>query len=153
MGKPWTREEMQAAIEEGPHMLDVVPEVMAELALEIEDTVRQGQAKVVLWEDIKEDPPEELTVSPTAMIPHKSRKFHAILDLSFATMLLDGSMLAAVNESSEKTVPRGATDQLGFSLSRIIHAFAQAGPDDKVFMAKWDIKDGFWRLDYEEGEE
>ena len=44
-------------------------------------------------------------------------------------------------------------NQLGFLLSQIIHAFAQAGPEDKVFMAKWDIKDGFWRLDSEEGEE
>ena len=36
---------------------------------------------------------------------------------------------------------------------RIIHAFAQAEEDAKIFMAKWDIKDGFWRLDCEEGEE
>ena len=87
------------------------------------------------------------------MIPNKSRKFCAILDLSFALRLLDGFMLAVVNESSEKTAPRGAINQLVFSLSQIIHVFAQAGPDDKVFMAKWDIKDSFWPLDCEKGEE
>jgi hypothetical protein len=42
---------------------------------------------------------------------------------------------------------------MGHALSRIIHAFAEAGEDDKVFMAKFDIKDGFWRLDCKEGEE
>jgi hypothetical protein len=30
---------------------------------------------------------------------------------------------------------------------------AEAGPEDKVFMAKFDIKDGFWRLNCAEGEE
>jgi hypothetical protein len=49
--------------------------------------------------------------------------------------------------------PRGALDQLGQALSRIIHAFAEADDNAKIFMAKWDIKDGFWRMDCEEGEE
>ena len=87
------------------------------------------------------------------MIPHKSRKFRAILDLSFAIKLSNGSTLQSVNEATEKTAPAGAIDQLGHSLMRIIHAFAQADDDAKIFIAKWDIKDGFWRLDCEEGEE
>ena len=36
---------------------------------------------------------------------------------------------------------------------RIIHAFAQADEDMKIFMAEWDIKDGFWRLKCALGEE
>ena len=42
---------------------------------------------------------------------------------------------------------------MGQGLNRIIHAMAQAAPDEKVFMAKWDIKDGFWRLDCQQDEE
>ena len=44
---------------------------------------------------------------------------------------------------------------MGQALSRIIHAFAEANEDTKIFMAKWDIKDkdGFWHMDCEEGEE
>ena len=53
-------------------------------------------------------------------------------------------MLKSVNESITKTAPGGAINQLGHSLSRIIHAFAEVDADVKVFMAKWDIKDGFW---------
>jgi hypothetical protein len=51
--------------------------------------------------------------------------------------------------------PKGALDQLGHSLSRIIHAFAEAPDteDVKIFMAKWDVKDGFWRMCCKEGEE
>ena len=59
----------------------------------------------------------------------------------------------AVNDTSTKTAPQGAIDQIGHALKRIIHAFAQAGDDEKIFMAKWDVKDGFWRLQCREGEE
>ena len=46
--------------------------------------------------------------------------------------------------------PKGAIDQLGHALTRIIHAFAEVEDDARIFMAKWDIKDGFWRMDAEE---
>ena len=36
---------------------------------------------------------------------------------------------------------------------RTIHAFAQADKYMKIFMEKWDIKDGFWRLHCALGEE
>ncbi len=62
-------------------------------------------------------------------------------------------MLPAVNETSTKTAPQGAIDQIGHSLKRIIHAFSEADDDQKIFMAKWDVKDGFWRLQCQEGEE
>jgi hypothetical protein len=49
--------------------------------------------------------------------------------------------------------PAGAIDQIGKCLSRIIHAFAEADDTAKIFMAKWDIKDGFWQMDCAAGEE
>jgi hypothetical protein len=53
----------------------------------------------------------------------------------------------------EKTAPAGAIDQIGECLTCIIHAFAKAEDINKIFMAKWDIKDGFWRMDCKAGEE
>ena len=38
-------------------------------------------------------------------------------------------------------------------LLRIIHGFVETHPVATVFMAKFDIKDGFWRLDCTAGEE
>ena len=32
-----------------------------------------GQVWIVLWDDIKDNMPKQLKVSPIAMIPHKSR--------------------------------------------------------------------------------
>ena len=115
--------------------------------------VKEGQARVVLWDDIKDDLHPEMKVSPIAAIPHKSRAYRAILDLSFVLGLTDGGRIAAVNETTTKTAPKGACDQLGNSLKRLIHAFATTEKDAKVFMAKWDIVDGFWWLVGRPGEE
>jgi len=152
-GQNWTVGEMQEAIERGPHVSALVPEAMEQLAQEVIAKEKKGQCRVIEWDSIKHDPPKELKVSPIAMIPHKSRLFRAILDLSFRLGLKCGEDLNSVNESTEKTAPKGAIDQLGHSLMRMIHAFAQADENAKIFMAKWDIKDGFWRLDCEDGQE
>ena len=56
----------------------------------------------------------------------------------------NGVVWASVNNTTEKTAPTGAIDQIGECLSRIIHAFAEAADGPEIFMAKLDIKDGFW---------
>jgi hypothetical protein len=152
-GRPWSKEEMQVAIDRGPHVSALFPEAIKQLQVEVKDKVKKGQARVVLWDDIKNDPPKELKISPIAMIPHKSRMFRAISDLSFCLRLKNGGFVPSVTESTTLEVPAGAIDQMGHSLAQLIHAMAKAGPDNKVFMAKFDIKDGFWRLNCKEGEE
>ena len=152
-GDPWTREQMQAAIDRGPHVSALVAEASAQLDEEIKEKVMNGQARIVKWNDIKLDPPPQLKISPVAMVPHSSRPFRAILDLSFPVRLTPSTVVPSVNSTTTKTAPKGAIDQIGHVLPRIIHAFATADDNAKIFMAKWDIKDGFWRLDCEQGEE
>jgi hypothetical protein len=48
--------------------------------------------------------------------------------------------------------PSGVINQLGHLLLWVIHAFAEADNRDKIFMEKWDIKDGLWRLDTKTGD-
>ncbi len=152
-GQNWTKEMMAAAVERGPHASALTPEAIAYFEKEIEQKLAAGQVKIVEWDDIKDNPPEQLKVSPLALVPHKSRAFRAILDLSFRLRLQDGGYIPSVNETSVKTAPNAACEQLGHVLRRIIYAFAEAEDDAKIFMAKYDIKDGFWRLDCQEGEE
>jgi hypothetical protein len=152
-GQPWTLEEMEAAVAKGLYVLTLQPDAMAQLQQEVAVKEKQGAVRVVLWEDLEKDLSRELKVSPAAMIPHKSRLYRAILDLSYRLKLAPEEVLKSVNASTRKTAPRGAIDQLGHSLSRIIHAFTEVDNKVKVFMVKWDIKDGFWRLDCEEEEE
>ena len=83
------------------------------------------------------------------MIPHKSRMYRIILDLSYRLRLPPEEVMQLVNKLTTETAPRGTIKQLGHLLLRIIHVFAEADEDAKVFMAKWD-KDGFWKLDCKE---
>ena len=108
--------------------------------------MKQGRANVILWDDIKHNPPKQLNILPIAMIPHKSRFFQENLDLSFALRLASGDTVPSVSNSSVKTALGRAINQIGYSLTRLIHAFAQADKDSKVFMDKWDIKDGCWAV-------
>ena len=152
-GAPWTHEQMAAAIARGPHVSALVPAAMTQLDLEVQEKVKNGQARVVRWNDICRAPPPQLKISPVAMVEHKSRPYRAILDLSFPVHLSPTTTVPSVNSTTTKTAPKAAIDQIGHVLPRIIHAFASVEDDAKIFMAKWDIKDGFWRLDCEAGEE
>jgi hypothetical protein len=67
--------------------------------------------------------------------------------------LKQGGIVPSVNATTIKTGPKGAIDQLGHSLTQTIHAFVETEEDARIFMAKWDIKDGFLRLDMEDGAE
>ena len=144
-GRNWPKEEIWEAVERGPHRSAMSPEALDHFAEEVKEKIRTKQACLVLWDDIKDDPPPQLKISPIAAIPHKSKAFRSILDLSFRLRLKNGGVLAAVNDTTVKSAPKGAINQLGECLSRIIHAFAEADDDAKIFMAKWDTKDGFWR--------
>ena len=68
---------------------------------------------MVLWDNIKDNPPEELKISPIAMIPHKSQLFQAIMDLSFALRFKKGELPPSVNKFSVKTAPQGGHRPVG----------------------------------------
>jgi hypothetical protein len=152
-GKQWTPDQMQAAVDRGPHWSALTDDAIARFRNDVDKKVKSGQAKLVAWDSIKDNLPAELKISPIVAIPHKSKQFCLILDLSFNLPLKQGGIIPLVNATTIKTAPKGAIDQLGHSLTRIIHAFAEAKEDACIFMAKWDIQDGFWRLDAEDGAE
>ena len=87
------------------------PEVTGQVQAKVAGKEALGQAKVVLWYDIKNDPLKTLKISLIAMIPHKSRKFMAILDLSYTIKLMQ-RRIESVNDSITKTAPQGAMDSM-----------------------------------------
>ena len=152
-GLPWTKQQIVAAIRRGPHVSALAPDAMLQFDAEIAEKVAAGQARLVSWDSIQDSPPTLLKISPIAMVPHKSRAYRAILDLLFNVRLPDGTSAPSVNATTIKTAPKGSVDQLGHALNRLIHAFANTPSEAPIYMAKWDIKDGFWRLNCEEGQE
>jgi hypothetical protein len=141
---------MWEAVARGPHRSSLLPEAIKHFWLKSMAKVAAGQAVLVQWDNIKDNTPPQIKISPIATIPHKSKAFRSILDLSFTLRLSDCSKFPSVNNTTIKTAPSGAIDQLGHSLSWIIHAFAN---DKKIFMAKQDVKDGLWCMDCRDGEQ
>ena len=67
------------------------------------------------WDDIKNDYPKQLKVSPIAAILHKSRLYRLSLDLSFQLKMV-GNSTKSVNDTSQPTAPREALEQIGTAL-------------------------------------
>ena len=80
------------------------------------------------------------------MIPHKTRKFRAILDLSF-NLFHKGKKYTSVNETTNKKSKAESMVQLGLTIKRIVSTMATNKNNNMPFkFAKIDIKDGFWRM-------
>ncbi len=86
-GKPWMQNQMQAAVERGPHRSALTDDTIAHFRNEVDKKVKSRQAKLVAWDSIKDNPLAELKISPIAAISHKSKQFWSILDLSFNLLL------------------------------------------------------------------
>ena len=66
-----------------------------------------------------------MNISPVAGIPHQSRNFIAILDLSLK-LIINGFEMPSLNEATKYTAKQEAIDQLGKVLPRIIAAIAES---------------------------
>ena len=145
-GPNWTTEKILLLLQRGPHPSANEPDAIDQLREETKDKVKHQYARVVKWGEIKDNIPPKLKISPVAMIPHKSKLYRCILDLSFS-LLHKGERLTSVNDSTVKLSKPQAMVQLGQSLKRIIATVADAWtPTNPFFFSKLDIKDGFWRM-------
>ena len=88
-------------MDRGAHISALVPDAIEQIWIEAHEKQEQGFARLVPWSDIKDRIAEipKLKVSPLSMIPHKSRKYRAILDLSFK-LCIAGMVLPAVNKAT-----------------------------------------------------
>ena len=150
VGKDWSKERIEAAIKRGAHISTKNPEARQALLDETDMKVSENFMKKVRWGDIKHSFPKNLKISPVAMIPHKSRSFRVILDLSF-NLLFKGKRQSSVNDDTIIIAPQKAMSQLGIVLHRIVHTLAtHYHPKYPFKFCKVDIKDGFWRMSVNE---
>jgi len=98
-GLSWTAEHLEAAVLRGPHISAKSAEAARCLREEAMEKVAQGEAEIIKWDDIKANPHPKLKISPLAAVPHKSRMFRAILDLSFQ-LRINGILFPSVNEAT-----------------------------------------------------
>ena len=70
-------------INRGAHRSALGKQSVRQLRQETNDKIVHKYARVLKWGDIKDNIPTKLKTSPVAMIPHKSKAYRCILDLSF----------------------------------------------------------------------
>ena len=77
VNRTWTLEELDAAVERGPHASALEPDAIDQIQEEAREKESQGFAKVHKWEDLRANLAKhpQLKISPLAMIPHKSRRY------------------------------------------------------------------------------
>ena len=150
-GDDWTLEHLDEAVANGAHPSARTPEAAAALHQETMEQVESGFARLIPWKVLRAKLLSQLKISPIAAIPHKSRAYRKIVDLSFALK----DLIPSVNDASDESrAPLHAMHELGWVLPRIIHALATVpDTDGPILMAKFDLKDGYWRMVVPEADE
>ncbi len=146
-GWNWPLDQIMAALKRGPHQSAYADGAVDFLQEETREKVENHYARIVKWKDIKENLPPNLKISPVAMVPHKSKSFRCILDLTFKMKKQDGTFWESVNSQTTKLAPQETMTQLGTSIKRLVCTMANNFDMSAPFIfTKLDIKDGFWRL-------
>jgi len=122
-GPDWTQDHIEEALRKGPHSSADLLEALQALHTETAEKVQNGYAKVVRYGAIMKNLPKKLKISPVAMIPHKSRSYRTILNLSFRLRHL-GKLMESVNSATVKQAPAESMVQLGNCVQRMISLLA-----------------------------
>ena len=122
---------------------------------EVEEKVRDGFAEVVFIDEIKDllgtEEWLQLKISPLVMVPHQSRKYRAILDLSLALKIF-GMEVPLVNDNTIIATPQHSMSQLGQVLTQLIHSVAHVPKKNgNMVFFKLNIKDGYWHMIVQKG--
>lgn len=145
-GKNWSREAIEEAVRRGPHKSATTPDAIELFKEDIKYQVDAGFAKIVEWDSIKCNLPPQLKISPVAVVPQTNRRDRIILDLSFPVRVGTEIIQQAVNATTQRTSHPKALDFLGSSVHRILQFLAHAPSEYPVYLSKYDISDGFWRM-------
>ena len=118
-------------MDKGPHKLVLHPDAATQFCQEAAAKEQQGFCWIVWWKNVRRNPPQNLTILPLVMVPHKSLSWRAILDLLFE-LTVNRQKLLLVNDTSKALVPAAALDQMGEVLSRLIAAVAAAPRNNRI---------------------
>jgi hypothetical protein len=82
-GPNWEQAVIKQAVARGPHSSALDPKNAETVREDIQYQVDAGFSQIFTWEEVKKIRPNQLKVSPMAVVPQKDRRGQIILDLSF----------------------------------------------------------------------
>jgi hypothetical protein len=142
-GKSWSRQRIEAAIAKGAHASAKAPGAADACRAEALERVAAGSCRLIKWINMRDNIPPNLKGAPIA-VPHKSRLYRMILDLSYQ-IKINGKKLQSVNDTSDKNL--APQHELGNVIPRLIWAMATSNNSITPFLlTKVNLKDGYWRM-------
>jgi hypothetical protein len=145
-GDPWSRQAIEESIQRGNHVSTTTKEVIDLIKSDVDYQIKAGSTKLVPWETIKYDPPENLKISPVTVIFYKERRGRILVDLSLPVKLGNKIIQQSTNETTRQQAPLESLDQLVKVMNRMVGYMAWSPNYKPVRFAVWDISDGFWRV-------
>ncbi len=149
-GPDWSWDVIEAAIEWGPHPMACTSDAHDLFKEDIAYQVTAGFSKVMLLEDLRRLRPQNLKVSPVALIPQVGQCGQIICDLSFPVYQDIGGVVTVTQESVNSTTVLTAlvipVKEIGKVLPRLLHYMQDTPRGVHILFCKLDISDGFWRL-------
>ena len=131
-GADWTEEHIMSTIKHGPHSSTMKAPTLKALHIEVQEKIKQGYARQILFGELRKNIPKNLKISHVAMIPHKSRDYRTILDLSIKLKINDTTM-PSVNEGTVQTAPQHSMRELGRVIERMVSLMAASPTDSPDF--------------------
>ena len=146
-GPNWSKEQIEQAVQDSPNKSAKDPLAAKCCRNKVLKKVDEGFCRIVNWDNLKNNIPPTLKISPIAAIPHKSRTYCMILNLKYKLKIKGKQgQFQSVNESTDKDLAlQHSMYELGNVIPQIIWTLATAPDEDVPFlMSKVDLKDGFW---------
>jgi hypothetical protein len=148
-GPDWEQAVIEQALFRGPHSSALDPENAETVREDIQYQVDAGFSQIFTWEEVKKIRPNQLKVSPMAVVPQKHRRGRIILDLSFPVYPVGSKgcnkpepIQVSVNETTKRLAPEAPVKEIGNVFRRLLHFDL----DEIVMLSKIDLSDGFWRM-------
>ena len=118
-GPDCAKSHLDVMIERGPHKSARRKKAIKQPQDKTVDKIKHKYAQVVRWGDINNNIPLKLKISLVTMIPHNSKAFRFILDLSFM-LHHNGIKFLLVNNNTSKKARTESMVLLGQVLRRLI---------------------------------
>jgi hypothetical protein len=125
------------------------------IAEDVAYQVADGYAQIVTWEELCATRPENLKVSPLAVVPQRNQKGGIILDLSFAVRQVakkkgrqrsrqeEQILQDSVNDTTVRLSPEAPVKELGNVLPRLLDFMASVPPEEHIHFSKMDLADSY----------
>lgn len=112
---------IDAMIAHGPHISTLTEDMIEIFGEDMEYHVVAKFIRLIPWETLRKNSPQNLKISPVAVVHQHDRHGQIILDLSSPMGVGHCILHQAINATMQLMVPLEAMEQIGFVMPQVLH--------------------------------